>query len=190
MPEQTDWRYCGKCHGMFFDGYPEKGTCPVGGGHDAIGYNFVLPHDVPGTTTAQDAWRYCGKCHGMFFDGYPEKGTCPVGGGHDAIGYNFVLPHDVLGTPTAQDAWRYCGKCHGMFYDGYPEKGSCPAGGGHDAIGYNFVLPHPVNPAIALRAIAAQGRFIEVTGSGFTPNQTVNLDYLFKFQSVGSAYFS
>jgi len=39
------------------------------------------------------------------------------------------------------------------------------------------------NPAITLRAIADQGRFIEVTGIGFTPNQTVKLDYLFKLQS-------
>ncbi|WP_415803174.1 LGFP repeat-containing protein [Cytobacillus oceanisediminis] len=79
---------------MFYDGYPDKGKCPAGGGHQAIGYNFVLPHDVPGTPTAQTDWRYCGKCHAMFYDGYPDKGKCPAGGGHQAIGYNFVLPHD------------------------------------------------------------------------------------------------
>jgi hypothetical protein len=39
------------------------------------------------------------------------------------------------------------------------------------------------NPAIKLQAVQDNGRFIEVTGSGFTPNQTVNLDYLFKIQS-------
>lgn len=33
------------------------------------------------------------------------------------------------------------------------------------------------NPAITLRAVADQGRFIEVTGIRFTPNQTVKLGY-------------
>jgi hypothetical protein len=37
--------------------------------------------------------------------------------------------------------------------------------------------PHPVNPKITLRAIQNQGRFIEVLGSGFTPNQAVKLAY-------------
>ena len=126
----------------------------------------------------QRDWRYCDKCHGLFFDGYPEKGRCPAGGGHIAIGYNFVLPHDVPGTSTGQRDWRYCDKCHGLFFDGYPEKGRCPADGGHAAIGYNFVLPHWVTPTIALRAIQRNdGRFIEVTGSGFTPNSGVTIVY-------------
>jgi hypothetical protein len=29
---------------MFYDGYPQKGRCPAGGGHVAQGYNFVLSH--------------------------------------------------------------------------------------------------------------------------------------------------
>jgi hypothetical protein len=122
---QGAWRYCGKCHGMFFDGFPDKGRCPAGDGHAAIGYVFVLPHDVPESPSAQGAWRYCGKCHGMYFDGYADKGHCPAGDGHAAAGFVFVLPHDVPGTPTAQDAWRYCIQCHGMFYDGFPDKGHC-----------------------------------------------------------------
>jgi hypothetical protein len=27
MPQQRDWRFCHKCNVMFFDGFPEKGTC-------------------------------------------------------------------------------------------------------------------------------------------------------------------
>jgi hypothetical protein len=27
---------------MFFDGFPENGTCPAGGMHEAAGFNFVL----------------------------------------------------------------------------------------------------------------------------------------------------
>jgi hypothetical protein len=29
---------------MFFDGFPGKGVCPASGGHQAQGFNFVLPH--------------------------------------------------------------------------------------------------------------------------------------------------
>ena len=178
MADQKEWRYCNNCHGLFFDGYPDKGRCPAGGGHIAIGYNFVLPHDVGPTPNQQDAWRYCNNCHGLFFDGYPDKGRCPAGGGHIAIGYNFVLPHDIGATPNRQDAWRYCNNCHGLFFDGYPDKGRCPSGGGHIAIGYDFVLPHPVTPAISLQAIQRDdGRFIEVHGTGFTPNSKVTLSY-------------
>jgi hypothetical protein len=63
---QIAWRYCMNCHAMFFDGYPDKGACPAGGGHKALGHVFVLPYDVPETPTAQAAWRYCTKCHAMF----------------------------------------------------------------------------------------------------------------------------
>jgi hypothetical protein len=139
---QESWRYCNKCHAMFYDGYYEKGSCPAKGQHEAAGYNFVLPHEVPGTPTAQSSWRYCSKCYLMFYDGYAQKGACAKGDGHTAAGFNFVLPHDVPGTPTAQNSWRFCNKCQTMFYDGYPQKGVCAAGGGHIAAGYNFVLPH------------------------------------------------
>ena len=94
MSLQPEWRVCEKCHGMFFNGYAEKGACPGGGGHVAQGFNFMLPHDVGGTATAQEAWRFCQSCHGMFFDGYADKGACAAGGGHVAQGFNFVLPHD------------------------------------------------------------------------------------------------
>jgi hypothetical protein len=39
---QDNWRFCNKCHALFFDGYPNKGRCPAGGGHVAQGYNFKL----------------------------------------------------------------------------------------------------------------------------------------------------
>ena len=44
---QTGWRFCNKCYGMFYDGYPAKGLCAAGGPHVAQGYKFVLPHDRP-----------------------------------------------------------------------------------------------------------------------------------------------
>ncbi|HRD76012.1 MAG TPA: hypothetical protein PK264_08735 [Hyphomicrobiaceae bacterium] len=39
---QTTWRFCGKCNGMFFDGYPTKGRCQGGGAHAAAGWMFHL----------------------------------------------------------------------------------------------------------------------------------------------------
>jgi len=36
---------------------------------------------------------------------------------------------------------------------------------------------HDAHPAIVLRAVAAQGRFVEVVGEGFTPNQPVKVGY-------------
>ena len=141
---QANWRFCGKCGGLFWDGDTNKGVCAVGASHAAIGFNFVLAHDLPSGNDDQADWRFCGKCAAIFFDGYAnDKGVCPAGGSHAAIGYNFVLGHDFPGDFENQPDWRFCGKCSAMFFDGYPtDKGTCPAGGSHAAIGYNFVLSH------------------------------------------------
>jgi hypothetical protein len=148
MAQQGHWRFCHKCNAMFFNGFPAKGLCAAGGGHEAQGFNFLLPHDVPENPKAQAHWRFCHKCSDMFFDGLPNKGKCKAGGGHAAQGFNFVLPHDVPATVTAQHSWRFCHKCNAMFFNGLPSKGSCPAGGPHDAQGFDFVLPH-VDPDTA-----------------------------------------
>lgn len=137
---QEEWRYCSKCHVMFFNGYRAKGRCGAGGAHRAQGYNFVLPHGIGESAQAQAAWRYCVRCQAMFFDGYPHKGACPAGGGHAAEGFMFVLPHDVREGGLNQGRWRFCQQCHAMFFDGYADKGHCAAGGGHQAQGFNFVL--------------------------------------------------
>jgi hypothetical protein len=148
MDQQGDWRFCGKCEVMFFDGFPTKGACAAGGPHSAAGFNFTLPHDGAPTPNDQGDWRFCQKCNAMFFNGFPSKGICVAGGAHDAAGYTFVLPHDVPASAVAQDSWRFCQKCSAMFFNGFPSKGICAAGGGHDAAGYNFVLPH-VDPDTA-----------------------------------------
>jgi hypothetical protein len=142
MPKQTDWRFCCKCGALYFDGFLQKGACAAGGGHEAAGFIFILPHDVPDSANAQRDWRFCEKCQVMYFDGFPQKGACAAGGGHEAAGFNFVFPHDVAETPTAQRDWRFCRKCEAMYFDGFTGKGVCPAGGGHEAARFNFVLPH------------------------------------------------
>jgi len=90
---QANWRYCGKCFSMFYDGFPDKAKCAAGGGHAAQGFKFRLPHDIADDGKNQTEWRYCQKCHVMFYNGFPGKGRCAAGGAHSAYGYVFVLPH-------------------------------------------------------------------------------------------------
>lgn len=93
---QRNWRACKNCQAMFFNGYREKGRCPVGAGHVADHtFRYVLTHDVAGTAKTQTQWRFCNKCHAMFYDGYPNKGHCTAGGGHVAQGYRFVLTRAI-----------------------------------------------------------------------------------------------
>jgi hypothetical protein len=104
---QANWRFCGQCYAMFFNGYPSKGVCAGGAGRQGQGLNFLLPHDVPSTPTAQSGWRFCEKCSVAFFDGYADKRHCRAGGGHVAAGYTFVLPHapqmPIPGAPQRID---------------------------------------------------------------------------------------
>jgi hypothetical protein len=145
MATQDQWRFCDKCHGMFWDGAPNT-VCPAGDKHHAQGFMFTLPFNLPETPTAQTNWRFCDKCHGMFFAAAPNS-RCPVGGQHNAQGVVFTLPHDQAPSSAAQDQWRFCDKCHGMFWDGAPNT-VCPAGDKHHAQGFMFVLPHTGFPDI------------------------------------------
>ena len=70
---QPDWRFCGRCHGLFWaPGADSAGTmCPIGGEHwvPPGSWGYVLPNDHQGATetTGQPNWRFCGKCHGLFW---------------------------------------------------------------------------------------------------------------------------
>jgi hypothetical protein len=136
---QAAWRFCFRCHSLFFDGFPTKGACPAGGGHAAAGFIFFLPHDHAGPLGGQTDWRFCHKCMAMFWAGDPaNQGLCPASGRHEAAGFVFFLPHDHSGP--GQPEWRFCDKCRVMFWNGEANKGVCPAGGGHNAQGFNFIL--------------------------------------------------
>jgi M6 family metalloprotease-like protein len=154
---QQDWRFCGKCNGLFYSGangcyYRENQRCPAGDRHNPLGYNFLLSYDIEETSTAQKDWRFCTKCHGLFFSGdngsyHRENQRCPAGELHNPDGYNFVLSHDIEVPPNAQKDWRFCTKCHGLFFSGdngsyHRENQRCPAGDLHNPDGHNFVLSH------------------------------------------------
>jgi hypothetical protein len=149
---QSFWRFCGKCFGLFWDGLNlGVSVCPKDGQkHSSVGLTFVLQHDGAPDQQSQGDWRFCRKCGGMFWDGDANfKGACPGGTqaepGHASAGFNFVLLHDVPGAPRTQRAWRFCAKCAGLYFDGYsPNTGACrgAGGGGHAPAGFEFVLPH------------------------------------------------
>lgn len=149
---QRRWRFCGKCAGMFWGGdlSGATGVCPQGGGHEAVGLEFVLPHGRPETPTAQQKWRFCAKCFGLYFNG-GDRGRCPAAGAHEPLGLDFTLPHSIPTAPYAQAGWRFCGGCAGLFFGG--AGGRCPRGGAHQAAGVDFVLSH--NPGADNRNQAA-----------------------------------
>ncbi len=148
MSTQQRWQFCIKCDVLFYDGMGNKGVCPEGGGHNAQGFIFNVPYDIPSSETAQAYWRFCDKCFAMFYNSASTKGVCPVGGteGHHAQGLKYVLPHSVPESPTAQAHWRFCDKCLAIFFDNAGTKGTCPVGGadGHHAAAKSlpYVLPH------------------------------------------------
>jgi hypothetical protein len=135
---QNDWRWCRKCEGLWFNGHPTKGRCPVGGTHENNGSgNYRLNLDEPSTGDQED-WRWCLKCEGLWFSGNPTRGVCPAGGTHDPTGSgNYSLR--MSQAAAMQDDWRWCVKCEGLWFNGNPTSGRCPAGGSHkDSKGANY----------------------------------------------------
>jgi hypothetical protein len=114
MPEQPGWRFCIKCSAMFWDGWSGKGACPAdGGGHQALGFVFKLPHDVPPSATAQDKWRFCDQCYAMFWEHPQNMGHCPRGGAHQVKdSYMFALPHTGVSRPATLHMWVDGLRCH------------------------------------------------------------------------------
>jgi hypothetical protein len=137
MATERDWRWCGKCEGLFFAGSSTNlGKCPAGGAHVLpTGTKYVLEHE-PSTVGWQTNWRRCRKCLGMYFAGFPTSGHCPAGGGHvhreDAIYLLMTSTKAVADDATNQWNWRRCNRCQGIFYAGNQGTGHCPAGGGHN----------------------------------------------------------
>ncbi len=104
---QPDWRYCGKCGGLFWWGNSQPGTCPRGGGHAPTGWNFVLPLSEAGGAGQSD-WYFCIRCGGLYWDGDSNKGVCPgaPGGGlrlHAVMSANDPSHFDVItATPPVE----------------------------------------------------------------------------------------
>lgn len=164
---QPDWRFCGKCHGLFWaqGGSGQGSRCAYDSGeHAPNGLNFVLPNDFQGTGhLGQLGWRFCGNCHGLCWspNGEVPVGSCPAGGRLSPVGWIFAPPNDHQGgnTDTGQGAWRFCGGCEGMFFDGYAGKGICP--GSLD----DNLRPIPNGGGILLEAVRAGDDFFPLTAT-------------------------
>lgn len=72
--QQRNWRFCGKCGGLFFAG--TAGVCPkdreahqAGAGPGAPGHDFVLSHDPGEDPLHQENWRFCQRCFGLVYAG-------------------------------------------------------------------------------------------------------------------------
>jgi hypothetical protein len=63
---QSDWRFCGQCGGLFWDGDDNfRGRCPAGGAHAAAGLNFSLPHNPGADRFTEARWRFCIRCSSL-----------------------------------------------------------------------------------------------------------------------------
>jgi hypothetical protein len=123
---QDCWRYCLRCHGLYFAGNPDS-ACPAGpGGHATEGGNYTLSVDAK-SPVGQTNWRYCNNCKGLFYG--PSRGACPANAAdHDGFGSgDYAL---VVNDPAAvgQNGWRWCANCSGLFYKASGSK--CPKTGG------------------------------------------------------------
>ena len=144
--QQSDWRWCHKCQGLFFAaGQQHTGSCPAGGQHEkSISGNYTLVHSSPNFNGQHD-WRWCYKCYGLFFSaGQAQAGRCPAGGQHDKTkSGNYALAHNAPKF-NGQHDWRWCHKCYGLFFaSAQGHVGLCPAGGQHEkGVSGNYALGH------------------------------------------------
>jgi hypothetical protein len=139
---QDYWRFCDRCHGLFYGGYhgslpsgSPNGVCPKGGAHEGrTSGNYVLSVPPVPSVHVQPDWRSCSKCQGLFFGGHTGS-RCPADGKeHNRSSGQYALAHQ---DPSAvgQKGWRWCNDCEGLFFG---VQGSvCPAaptkGGPHTA---------------------------------------------------------
>ncbi|WP_079596594.1 hypothetical protein [Arthrobacter sp. P2b] len=95
--QTAPWCRCTKCFALFYDGSPQKGACPGGGGHsgDRLGYLVPYRNHSQLALRQQDSWRICDACYGLFFEHGPILGRCSSRGdeGHefDPASHNYAL---------------------------------------------------------------------------------------------------
>jgi hypothetical protein len=74
----TGWRWCSKCHGLFFGGATPS-LCPANGPHDSSGSAVYALRT--GGTGGQSDWRRCTACQSLFLASAAVS-KCPAGGAH------------------------------------------------------------------------------------------------------------
>lgn len=120
---QGQWRFCRKCHVLFFSGNPGS-KCPAGAGHDGTGSGEYFVSFSASFNPGQEGWRWCSKCGTLFFGASPES-ACSAGGTHSSAGSGSYTLHQVAELNFAQSGWRRCQKCAGLVYAANPGS-VCP----------------------------------------------------------------
>jgi hypothetical protein len=142
---QPGWRYCAKCHVLYFSLSSSPSSCAGTGQHVNGGNPYFMQHHSPGAPgqelwagNGQSGWRYCSKCKALFFGDSPNAGrpggVCPADGTHSGTGSgNYRLFNDAALCPKStvsrspgQDDWRFCSKCLCLFFAGNG-GGVCPS---------------------------------------------------------------
>jgi hypothetical protein len=115
MGQQSQWRFCQQCSGMFFGNPTNDVVDKIDAGfcvnplpehehhHITQGFESTLTfEDGPAPPNTQPNWFFCRKCNGLFFVAVGgDAGVCPKDRlGHDSTGsVNFHLPHNIPETP-------------------------------------------------------------------------------------------
>jgi hypothetical protein len=132
--DQSDWRWCNRCQGLFFAGNNTLGFCPAGGAHNDTGSgDYALATSAKGQSDSncQPGWSWCNRCQGLFFAGNNMFGICPAPGDgpHSNTGSG---DYKLATSGNGQSDWRWCNRCQGLFFAGNNTLGTCPAGGAHN----------------------------------------------------------
>jgi hypothetical protein len=137
---QPDWRWCNRCHGLFYGPSAPQSRCPAGGPHagpsetGSWNYSVLRPvAEAPGN--AQGEWRWCSNCQGLFYGPSVAKSRCPAGGTHaspsESGSWSYAIYNDGASDPHRQADWRWCSNCQGLYYGPEVARSACPAGGQH-----------------------------------------------------------
>ena len=152
--QQSDWRWCNRCQGLFYGGGTAQSRCPTGGTHTPMeqsgSFDYILPVGTPITQSSQPDWRWCNQCQGLFYGPNVGSSSCPTGGTHTPAAqsgsWDYVLPFGAAGTTFSQPDWRWCNRCQGLFYGGNVASSRCPTGGTHTPAAqsgsFDYVLPY------------------------------------------------
>lgn len=129
--EESGWRWCNRCQGLWLNLGPYRGVCAAGGVHDRQrSWNYSVILNSP-TYPGQSGWRRCVRCLGLWFSGGPSVGVCPAGGEHwQVLSADYRVAMDLV-DPPGQAGWVWCRRCQGLWFGGQ-SAGMCPDGGGHD----------------------------------------------------------
>jgi hypothetical protein len=114
------------------------------GGHQALGFNFILPYEPP-ALEGESGWRFCTECHALFWSLAPvNRCSGSKDGWHNAAGLLFRLPVEPTDI-SGQYGWRRCAQCAELVYFGQSALTvpGCPVDGTHrwNAADPAYVLP-------------------------------------------------